>query len=334
MTTYTSPKLDASEIHRLLAGGWPALLERLGIAPEFLSRRHGPCPACGGKDRYRFTDRHGRGDWFCNICRAGDGFTLLQRVHGWSFSEARRAVIEAAGLGHGEQPAQRRDTPRAVEHRQPEVAQPTARVRTLVRTTAAPEDVPCTIAYLRSRGLWPLPVGCTWRAHAAVDYIERGDGKAVEHVGRFPALVAPMRDRDGELVTVHLTYLHDGQKLPGREPRKLMSGMQGRVGCAVRLLPLAGDVLGVAEGIETALSASVMQDGMPVWAALNTSLLARFVPPPEVHHLVVFADRDTAGLEAAWRLRDEADGRCTVELRLPPAPHKDWNDALCAGVRS
>jgi len=44
----------------------------------------------------------------------------------------------------------------------------------------------------------------------------------------------------------------------------------------VQLMP-AGGVLGIAEGIETALSAAVL-DGVPVWAALNTSLLARFEP--------------------------------------------------------
>ena len=89
-----------------------------------------------------------------------------------------------------------------------------------------------------------------------------------------------------------------------------------------------GDVLGVGEGIETCLAASALHDGLTVWSALNTALLAKFVPAREVRHVVIFADRDVAGLEAAWRLRDELDGRCTVELRTPPAPAKDWADVL------
>ena len=35
---------------------WPEILVGLGIDPQFLVRRHGPCPACGGKDRFRFDD--------------------------------------------------------------------------------------------------------------------------------------------------------------------------------------------------------------------------------------------------------------------------------------
>ena len=69
-------------------------------------------------------------------------------------------------------------------------------------------------------------------------------------------------------------------------------------------------------------------DGLPVWAALNTSLLSRFEPPPGVHRVVVFADRDVAGLEAALELTARLDGRTTVETRIPKAPANDWADVL------
>ncbi len=42
--------------------------------------KHGPCPACGGKDRFRLDDKAGRGTWFCNLCGAGDGLDLVCRV--------------------------------------------------------------------------------------------------------------------------------------------------------------------------------------------------------------------------------------------------------------
>jgi putative DNA primase/helicase len=41
------------------------------------------------------------------------------------------------------------------------------------------------------------------------------------------------------------------------------------------------DVLGIAEGIETALSASILFN-VPVWAALTEGLLQEWVPPPDV----------------------------------------------------
>jgi putative DNA primase/helicase len=166
-----------------------------------------------------------------------------------------------------------------------------------------------------------------------VDYYRPLDGKAVELVGRFPALVAAVRDVDGDLVTAHLTYLKDGKKAPVDAPRKTLTPMTGREGCAARLMPLAGQVLGIAEGIETAIAASVLHDNVPTWAALNTTLLGKFIPPDEVLRLIVFADRDVPGMEAAWRLREALSERCAVELRLPPAQFGDWADVLEARAR-
>lgn len=313
--------MTAAELHAALAGRWPDVLAALGVDAEHLVNRHGPCPACGGRDRFRFDDRDGRGTWICNQCGAGDGFRLLELVHGWTFREALKAVAEQAG------PVDRPAPPTPRTSREPRVASPTARARRILRTSSTPDLVPDARGYLESRGLFPLPDGCRLRAHAAVDYFEPGPGKAVVHVGRFPALVAPIVDIDGERVTVHVTYLHDGAKLTDHAPRKILSPMTGRRGCAVRLFELAGETLGLAEGIETAIAARILHD-MPVWAALNTTLLAKFIPPRSVHRVLIFADRDVPGIEAAWTLRDELDGHCGVELRLPPRAIGDWNDAL------
>lgn len=39
-------------------GRWPHILSALGInVPS--ARRHGACPACGGKDRFRLDDKEG-----------------------------------------------------------------------------------------------------------------------------------------------------------------------------------------------------------------------------------------------------------------------------------
>jgi putative DNA primase/helicase len=73
---------------------WTEILVGLGIDPRFLVRKHGPCPACGGKDRFRFDDREGRGTFYCNQCGAGNGYRLLQNVFGWSFPEALKAVSD------------------------------------------------------------------------------------------------------------------------------------------------------------------------------------------------------------------------------------------------
>ncbi|MGO9036428.1 MAG: toprim domain-containing protein [Steroidobacteraceae bacterium] len=176
------------------------------------------------------------------------------------------------------------------------------------------------IEYLASRRLWPLPEGCALRAHVSVEYFEDG-----HRIGRYPALIAEVRDIDGQLVTIHTTYLDGGRKLEAQEPRKILSPMNGRDGCAVRLTPITGDTLGIGEGIETCLSAAQVHR-IPVWAALNTSLLAKFTPPVAVKRLVIMADNDVPGLQAAAALMQRLQGRVVLEIRTPPAPAKDWND--------
>jgi hypothetical protein len=40
-------------------GEWPQVLGRIGVRTELLTPRHGPCPGCGGRDRFRFDDKEG-----------------------------------------------------------------------------------------------------------------------------------------------------------------------------------------------------------------------------------------------------------------------------------
>jgi putative DNA primase/helicase len=313
--------LRAADIHARLGAYWPSVLAQLGIDDSFLRpKKAGPCPACGGNDRYTFDNRNGRGDYICRGCGAGDGFRLLERVHGWTFSEARQRVLSAADLDDSPAKPMRTVLTAAIDSK-PTKANPPLRVRSIGRTACPVADCPDAVSYLASRVLWPLPEGCQLRAHVGVDYWENG-----QSIGRHPALVADVRDSAAELVTMHLTYLEDGQKYTRHEPRKILSPLTAREGCAVRLMA-ATDVLGIAEGIETALSAAAIEN-LPVWAALNTSLLAKFEPPAALERLVIFADRDEAGLLAAGRLMERLQGRIRCELRVPPAPHKDFNDVL------
>lgn len=69
-------------------------------------------------------------------------------------------------------------------------------------------------------------------------------------------------------------------------------------------------------GIETALSAALV-DGVPVWAVLSTSLLERVEPPPGVSRLMIYADRDEAGLTVARRLMDRVQGCCAPRAAAP-----------------
>lgn len=309
--------MDITSLHaRLGTEGWVRTLTACGVAESFLRNKHGPCPSCGGKDRFRF-DNKGRGAHYCSQCGAGDGFKLIMKVIGCTFKDAFKRVLQAEGIERSELkpwvPAAK-----SAEHEAP--AEPTRRVRTLLRESCSIEDCGAAIDYLLSRSLWPLPEGHQLRAHPSVEYWHER-----QTVGRFPALVAAVRDGDSQLVTAHVTYLTpEGAKLTEFETRKILSPLTGRFGCAAQLMP-AHDVLGIAEGIETALSATKLT-GIPTWAALNTSLLTKFEVGPEVTKLVIFADRDIAGLEAATKLMEKLQEKVQLEVRIPKA--KDWNDVL------
>lgn len=313
--------MRASEIAESIGSRWPLVLEQLGIAPEYLTNKHGPCPACGGHDRYRFDNKNGRGGFFCNGCGAGDGFTLLQRVHGWDFRTARDRVLEAIGMARGSVPISNGRTTRPAPIRQ--LGMP-SRITRLRRETCRLEDCADAIAYLEHRGLWPTAGSTSLRAHPSVQYFDQG-----EHVDRYPALIADIRDAAGELVTVHVTYLDRGRKLTEHEPRKILSPLKGRESCAVRLFPLDSETLGIGEGIETCIAASILHR-VPTWSVLNTSLLAKFTPPESIKHLIIFGDRDVPGLEAAMRLVERLQGKVKLEIRTPPGASKDWNDELVA----
>ena len=79
------------------------------------------------------------------------------------------------------------------------------------------------------------------------------------------AMIAGFQRPDGKLVAVQATFLTiEGEKVTGRPARLTYGSMRGG---AVRLAAGA-EVMGLAEGTETGLSAMAMS-GVPVWVALG-----------------------------------------------------------------
>ena len=103
-------------------------------------------------------------------------------------------------------------------------------------------------------------------------------------------------------------------------------------GAAVRLFPVSGTRLVLAEGIETALAVHVLT-GAPVWACVSASGLASVVLPPEAKEVFVAADHDPNGVgqRAAQvlveRMRQEGRAGCVL---FPSTPGLDWLDVLNA----
>jgi hypothetical protein len=155
--------------------------------------------------------------------------------------------------------------------------------------------------------------------------------------GRFPALVALVRRaEDGEPVAVHRTYLAaDGSGKAAIEPQKATLGPVAG-GVVMLHRPDAAGPLILAEGIETALAASVLMQA-PAWAAVAAGNLANLVLPPlpAGSDILVAADADAPGQEAAWAAtaRWRAESR-HVRVATPDRAGGDFADILAARLRA
>ena len=128
-------------------------------------------------------------------------------------------------------------------------------------------------------------------------------------------------------IGVHRTWLaRDGRGKAPIEPNKMMLGPCR--GGAVRLAPASSPLM-IGEGIETCLAA-MQATGHPTWAALSTSGMRALVLPDAVREVIVLADGDPPGEQAAAAAaqRWAREGR---RVRIARAPHgKDFNDLLIA----
>lgn len=168
---------------------------------------------------------------------------------------------------------------------------------------------PLLARYLRARGLSITPPPslrlATW--------------------GDQPVMLARVESPRG-LVGMHLTLLKpDGS---GRIEKKLAAGSKP-LGGAIRLYPLeVSQPLALAEGVETALAVH-QSAGWPAWACVSATGLERVELPAEVHEVVIAADHDPAGLEAANALARRLLGENRrVRLATPPREGTDWLDVL------
>src|SRR4051812_4371120 len=155
---------------------WREILPQLGIDSRFLVNKHGPCPLCGGRDRYRFDDRDGTGSYYCNQCGAGVGVILIRKLHGWDHATACSEIDKIIGVER--EPTKPATTPETNDRER--------RAAAIARTIAAARSPEVVDAYLHRRGL------------TVSSLVLLGDSRCAYYgndrrlVGRFPAVVAPI----------------------------------------------------------------------------------------------------------------------------------------------
>lgn len=314
--------MQIEELKELCRGHWHDILLATGIEEEFLTGKHGPCPICGGKDRFRFDDKNGEGTYFCNQCedQSGDGFKLLQKKFGLNFPDVLnrvKRIIENL-----------RENPISVEDGKktsnPKIALNKVWTSGVDLKTGGPVS-----KYLNSRGLTLRPDN--------VRYVEQCYEPESTHT--IPAMISKVINPEGIPVSIHRTYLNISS--PGKaridNPCKLMPGTQPLAGSSIRLFkPGMGiyepDILGVAEGIETAIAATQLF-GVATWSVINAVLMEKWIMPEAYKQVIIFGDNDASftGQRAAMILASKlTELGVLVIVKIPKNPNTDWNDVVLA----
>ncbi|EPD7342318.1 DUF927 domain-containing protein [Escherichia coli] len=305
------------EVTTAAEGRWPYVLAGLSIDVPDSSRRHAPCPACGGKDRFRFDD-NGRGSFICNQCGAGDGLDLIKKVNNCDTTEAAQLAADVLGIDYRETEtdptaaSQRReqleaDRQRHEQERQKKAAEDAEQRRaTFSRLYAGMRQraIQGEAEYLQSKGL------------TGFNYPLMPDG----------SLLLELVDESGA-VTAAQTITPQGEK-------RLLNGSAKRGAYHAVNAPESPQSVLIAEGLATALSVHLMRPDALTVAAIDAGNLLPVAEVMRRKHpkaqIIIAADNDhhqngeaNTGREAAEKAALSVAGW----VSMPPTDYKaDWND--------
>jgi len=178
-------------------------------------------------------------------------------------------------------------------------------------------------AYLESRGI--LAASPALRFHPRTPLGPKGRARFL------PAMIAAVSLDEGS-IAIHRTFLSTEAlgKAAFEKPKRAL-GALGEA--AVRLFAPVSGKLGLAEGVESAMSAYALT-GIPVWATLGNERFGLVSVPESVTELHLFVDHDAGGELAASRgLAAYAREGRTIHVRKPSSRDTDWNDELTAWLR-
>ena len=253
-----------------------------------------------------FTVFDGGNRFHCFGCSAdGDVLDFVQRLHHVTLPQA------AEMLCGGSMPrVEMRAAPPAPDRETVEEAR-------AIWTSAADASGSPVSSYVAARGITiAIPPAIRF---GRLRYGKRGP--------THPCMIALVTDVGGRPIGIQRTYLNAAGTGKAAVPKPKLSLGHVRGG-AIRLAPGSFTGLMLTEGIEDGLSLMQMQGGS-AWAAAGAGMLAAMRLPSMISSVVIGADADATGREAALRAAEtfKADGR-TARIIYPMAPAKDFNEEL------
>lgn len=277
--------------------------------------QRGDCPVCGYKNAYTET-----------IARNG------KRI-GWCASCQNKEAIAAhlKGVG-GYQPKHE-----IIKNRSEKILKAKERAR-IIWDGAEPikQDDPAG-RYLARRGIW-------WSEVKRPDFRYRADCPHPDGK-RYPAMLARILDAEGNPQGVHRTFLTlDGKKAALETVKASLGSMWGnsiwvRDGSENSIWARCGSEINwkhvvVAEGIESAASASIIFDLPGISAISAGNLASGLALPTATTNVIIAADNDKPGLVAAEtaKHRWQAEGKLVRIFKGKPG--QDFNDILLENMGS
>ena len=161
-------------------------------------------------------------------------------------------------------------------------------------------------------------------------FLERTPLGPEGHVRFLPAMLAAVRT-DADIMAIHRTFLlpNGSGKADFVKPKRALGSL-----CtgAVRLFAPKNGVLGLAEGTESAMSATQLT-GIPTWVTLGNERFGIVTIPESVKQLYLFVDHDAGGDLAEAKAREHFYmlGRSII-ARRPGRRGDDWNNELFRAI--
>ncbi|MCI2285965.1 hypothetical protein L3081_24370 [Colwellia sp. MSW7] len=265
--------------------------------------RQQPCPKTGnGRTKFRlFPDWQETGGGYHNDFGAmPDGIEMLSWFNDMPKGKVLDDIISILG---GDLRVVKPSTVKKVTAQQSSVIPPDVaakRKAIIKRIWDESQPIENTIAetYLRYRGIKGdlSLMGNNLRFHPALSYKE-DDSSPWQ---KFPGMLAIYRDKDGVPLTLHRTFLKsDGSgKADVSRPKMILAPPRDMRGGYIMLdKPIdtaSGKYIGIAEGIETALSVREAS-GCPMWVGYSDRLMEMVNIPLDVKMVIPWVDLEPSG---------------------------------------